>query len=250
MSAKHHITLFDVKCILDPPAWSPNTWRTRFVLNYKRLSYHTEWIAYPDIGNVLSSAGVPPTRSTAPLYTVPAIIDEMAYIGAIGMDVIINMAFMVMPNTVNILEGRELEYYVVGKKEMFGIGVEDMFPADKQDAMWTNLKEGLNRLSKLIESVKHGNGFLFGTTPTYADFVLCSQFIWFEKAGPKGGWEKIKEWNNGKWAGLYESLKYGKSHSFREEPMVRAYSLQLIFMKQQQYTRKAEDTKTDTSRAA
>ena len=33
----------------DGRAWSPNTWKVRSVLNYKKVPYQTEWIEFPDI---------------------------------------------------------------------------------------------------------------------------------------------------------------------------------------------------------
>jgi len=29
--------------------WSPNTWKIRAALNYKKVDYKTEWIEFPDI---------------------------------------------------------------------------------------------------------------------------------------------------------------------------------------------------------
>ena len=40
--------LFDIPG-KDGLAWSPNVWKVRAVLNYKKLPYKTEWIEFPDI---------------------------------------------------------------------------------------------------------------------------------------------------------------------------------------------------------
>ena len=50
---------------------------------------------------------------------------------------------------------------------------------------------------------------LFGTAdgPGYADFVLAAAFIWFDKTGPDGGWEKIKSWDGGKWAKVLKNVQ-------------------------------------------
>ncbi|KAJ2912607.1 hypothetical protein MD484_g7809, partial [Candolleomyces efflorescens] len=72
------ITFFDIPSTLPINAWSLNTWRTRFALNYKGLPYKTEWVEYPDIAGVLKGHGIGPTAhypDGAPYYSLPAILD-------------------------------------------------------------------------------------------------------------------------------------------------------------------------------
>ncbi|KAH7342055.1 hypothetical protein B0J17DRAFT_715195 [Rhizoctonia solani] len=56
--------------------WSPNTYKTRLTLNYKRLPYRVEYLSYPDIEPKLKELGV---RATNPIpgitYTLPMIAD-------------------------------------------------------------------------------------------------------------------------------------------------------------------------------
>ncbi|KIJ39884.1 hypothetical protein M422DRAFT_257200 [Sphaerobolus stellatus SS14] len=77
------ITFFDLPSVCKPQAWSPNTWKARFVLNYKRIPYKTVWVSYPDIEEtLLKLGGEGKATSTSrdnpskPLYTLPAILDE------------------------------------------------------------------------------------------------------------------------------------------------------------------------------
>lgn len=248
MPAKHLIKLYDVRCNLDPPAWSPNVWKTRFVLNFKKLPYTTQWLAYPDIGAILSAAGVPPTRTEKPYYTVPAIVDEvegrhpvaladslniatylertypqptifpggtervqMTYITAIHEHVFMAMFYMVIPTTTRILTGRDLGYYTASRKGFIGVALEEMFPPHKQEGMWAKLRQGLDQLSALIDSVRmgHRSRWLFSPvdTPSYADFDLGAIFIWFQKAGPEGGWARIRDLNGGKWRRHMDNLQ-------------------------------------------
>ncbi|KAH7923179.1 hypothetical protein BV22DRAFT_1036641 [Leucogyrophana mollusca] len=74
MSTANPITFFDLASTVGP--FSPLTWRTRYVLNYKNIPYRTEWVGFADVETVLVSNGVPPTSATKPKYTVPAIIDS------------------------------------------------------------------------------------------------------------------------------------------------------------------------------
>ncbi|KDQ11680.1 hypothetical protein BOTBODRAFT_67848 [Botryobasidium botryosum FD-172 SS1] len=71
------IILYDIISLADPPAWSPNVWRARFVLNYKRLPYKTIWVSLPDIASTLQSLGVEPSPAGMP-YTLPVIADPTA----------------------------------------------------------------------------------------------------------------------------------------------------------------------------
>ncbi|KAF9531528.1 hypothetical protein CPB83DRAFT_849185 [Crepidotus variabilis] len=75
------IIFYDIPSKLPGNAWSPNTWKTRFYLNYRRIPYKTEWIEYPDIKafsllHSISPTTIPPPSSDRePVYTLPAIHD-------------------------------------------------------------------------------------------------------------------------------------------------------------------------------
>ncbi|KAF9553715.1 hypothetical protein CPC08DRAFT_713510 [Agrocybe pediades] len=75
------IILYDIPSNIAGVAWSPNTWKTRFCLNYKGLPYKTEWVEYPDIEAHCKKLGIKPTGKNFwtggndDLYTLPAIYD-------------------------------------------------------------------------------------------------------------------------------------------------------------------------------
>ncbi|OCH88479.1 hypothetical protein OBBRIDRAFT_758180 [Obba rivulosa] len=59
-------------------AWSPNTWKTRYTLNYKGIPYKTVWVEYPDIAGLCKEIGAAPTSyepDGTPSYTLPVIKD-------------------------------------------------------------------------------------------------------------------------------------------------------------------------------
>ncbi|THU90805.1 hypothetical protein K435DRAFT_249049 [Dendrothele bispora CBS 962.96] len=61
-------------------AWNPNTWKTRYSLNYKGIPYKTIWVEYPDVASTLKAAGIAPHPTTrkpdgSPMYTLPVIVD-------------------------------------------------------------------------------------------------------------------------------------------------------------------------------
>ncbi|KIJ49082.1 hypothetical protein M422DRAFT_225713 [Sphaerobolus stellatus SS14] len=84
MSSEPKITLFDLTSILKPsPVWSINTWKVRYLLNYKRIPYKTVWVSFPDIEETLIKAGgegkTKLKKRDDPsklFYTLPAIKDE------------------------------------------------------------------------------------------------------------------------------------------------------------------------------
>ncbi|QRW07289.1 glutathione S-transferase [Ceratobasidium sp. AG-Ba] len=56
--------------------WSPNTYKTRLTLNYKRLPYRVKYISIADIQSKLKELGVPPsTHNPLFQYTLPMIAD-------------------------------------------------------------------------------------------------------------------------------------------------------------------------------
>ncbi|CDO68535.1 hypothetical protein BN946_scf184998.g32 [Trametes cinnabarina] len=72
------LVFYDIPGDVEGTAWSPNTWRIRYTLNYKQLPYTTTWVEYPSIASTCQSLGVPPTSawpSGAPMYTLPALHD-------------------------------------------------------------------------------------------------------------------------------------------------------------------------------
>lgn len=121
----------------------------RLLLNYKQIPYKTTWLHFPDIAPVLAAAGVPPTRSTAPMYTVPALIDgetvkadshaiaeyieatypdqpvslhsEAGINEAIHSHVVRLMAPLVIPGVPDLLDGRDAEYFFHIQRGVFGV---------------------------------------------------------------------------------------------------------------------------------
>ncbi|KAJ5108299.1 hypothetical protein N7456_004974 [Penicillium angulare] len=68
------VHLFDLYSDLPGPSksWSPNTLKTRVVLNFKSIPYTQSWHSYPDIKSLISNFDVPPNEQGRP-YTLPAI---------------------------------------------------------------------------------------------------------------------------------------------------------------------------------
>ncbi|PGH35976.1 hypothetical protein GX50_01146 [[Emmonsia] crescens] len=75
MANETPVHFFDITSILPTPSksWSPNTLRTRLVLNFKKIPYTQSFISYPDIAPLLKSLSVPPLQGGNYPYTLPAI---------------------------------------------------------------------------------------------------------------------------------------------------------------------------------
>ncbi|PPQ88435.1 hypothetical protein CVT25_011539 [Psilocybe cyanescens] len=95
------IIFYDIPSNTSECAWSHNTWKIRYALNYRNIPYRTEWIEYPDIEAHCIKLGIEPTgkvtvkpskttttttkdaESTSSdtvekdLYTLPAIYDPL-----------------------------------------------------------------------------------------------------------------------------------------------------------------------------
>lgn len=86
--------------------------------------------------------------------------------------------------------------------------VEDMFPPEKREMMWKGVKGALDKVVILAGERTIDSPWLFGgISPNYVDFSLCGMFIMLERVGPEGGWDKIKEWNDGIWLRLYDACR-------------------------------------------
>ncbi|KAG8843640.1 hypothetical protein FRB91_003224 [Serendipita sp. 411] len=75
MSDQGKIILYDIPSRLTPMAWSPNTWKARYVLNYKRLPYETVWVPYTEIASLWAELGLEPiTDGSIPFTTFLPVI--------------------------------------------------------------------------------------------------------------------------------------------------------------------------------
>lgn len=165
--------------------WSPNTAKTRMVLNYKRIPHKTTWLSYPDIAGTLESLGVAPANSSSPLsYTCPAIrhsgeviMDswpialhlERAFAGADSPSIFptpgaLPLAQLVhhhlyskvlpaamkllLPKIPAILDDRGAEYFRRTRKEWFGKPLEELCEDPEGD--WKRVGQEIAILSDML----------------------------------------------------------------------------------------------------
>ncbi|KAJ7758280.1 hypothetical protein B0H16DRAFT_1535682 [Mycena metata] len=220
------LTLFDLDS-KDGTPFSPKVWAIRLLLNYKQISYSTTWVGFADIGTVLPAAGVPPTRRSAPLYTVPAILDGeraisdsraiaeylertyparpvrlQAHKGVVETHILWPLVPLVVPNVVNILNERDTDYFVKSRRQIFRKELHEICPLSEREAAVQTLVDALTALAGLTAD-KNPEGWVFGAVePVYEDFELVGLFMWLKVGGLPGLWERIKDLNNGRWGAL------------------------------------------------
>ncbi|KAK0215058.1 hypothetical protein IW262DRAFT_261318 [Armillaria fumosa] len=82
------LTLYDIPSTLPSKGWSPNIYKVRYVLNYKGLPHHTEWVEFPDIEALYKRLGAQASETkpdgVTPHYTCPLLHD--ASTGALVSD--------------------------------------------------------------------------------------------------------------------------------------------------------------------
>jgi len=136
---------------------------------------------------------------------------QVAYVNAIDRLVTDRMIRMVVPYVLRILpEGQERDAFIRHKEAQLSIKIEDMFPPEKRDELWVAFKGGLDEVANMIDNIERrkGDDWPFGLgSPSWADFVLCSAFIWFDVAGPEGAWALVSTWHDGRWGRLYEDCR-------------------------------------------
>lgn len=220
---------------------------TRYALNYKGLPYKTEWLDTPDIEARAKAVGAPPTRTTAPFYTCPFIVDHST--GAAVSDSLIIFKYLdeTYPDSPRLIpEGTEAlqagcmaafssveplatpfiapilvpqlspggaAHWRKLYERFFGDGrVEDSLPTgEKRDLMWAKLKDEFGKVNAWrTAGAKAGQGpFVTGSSPIMLDLVIAALLIWFRTAWGEDSkeWGDVSKWDGGAWKTLLESLK-------------------------------------------
>ncbi|KAF5354239.1 hypothetical protein D9756_006990 [Leucocoprinus leucothites] len=229
------ITLYDIPGHTPQP-WAPNIWRIRFILNYKNLPYKTVWVDTANVESTLRSINAPPSavRSDGrPVYTLPVIVDPTRN----------PMQPEVLSNTNHIAEYLESAYparpvfpegsramqslFVHYIQEVFakpllpimiplshqqmhhGGGGMPMLQGSQREQAWGAVKEQFDFLAMIMDkNAGDGDGTVaMGREVTYADFALCSVLVWIERMAAHDGWTRVRGWNGGRWARLYERCR-------------------------------------------
>ncbi|KAF5328331.1 hypothetical protein D9619_013355 [Psilocybe cf. subviscida] len=241
------IILYDIPSTLKGNAWSPNTWKTRYALNFKGIPYKTEWVEYPDIEALCIKLGIPKSPFEDH-YTFPAIHDPStgAYLSdsweiAVYLektypdtpklfphntvalqhatftaydDNLAALWFTVLPDTNNILNPASEAYFRRTREKAFGKKMEELEAKGEEGVKeWKRYESGLK---KIADAYATSSGpFFMGDTPCYADLFVAAYLIWQRLVWGENSkkWKDVASWQGGRWAKLLKDLsKYETIH--------------------------------------
>jgi len=208
------IEFFDIPNNQSPPCgWSPNTFKTEIVLNYKKIPYKHTFLEYPDIAPTLKSLGARPYSDDIRPYTCPAIahpgtlphpIMESFAIAchldkhfpenpvfptagskalAAAIQRIINISVfplvapVMLPKTPKFLPERSAKYFQETRAEAFGMSLAEY----EKKADVPALLKALGQIGGILNQEE--GPFFMGTTPSYADFIVVGFLAWFRPHG-------------------------------------------------------------------
>ncbi|KAF7800305.1 hypothetical protein EIP86_011554 [Pleurotus ostreatoroseus] len=218
MSEADKLIFFDLPSA-DPKnlAWSPNTWKTRYVLNYKCIPYRTEWVEFPDIADVCTKYGAPPTSTKAdgsPYYTLPMIYDPKTRKAVVDSDAIARYLDETYPGTPPVfppgtaalqtalletlfpsvgepfffvllgrlapaLPARSKEYFLRTREKTFGKPLDQVCVGAEREAKFEAMEKGLDKIAAWMRTNGPGKGdLLLGDKVSYVDIQIVSILIW------------------------------------------------------------------------
>lgn len=246
MDASNPIILYDIPSPHPDKAWSPNTWKTRYCLNYKRLQYRTEWVEMPDLESLYAKLDLPavPMHTNVTYHSVPIITDPSTGRTISESLDIVRYLDETYPSTPRLIpEGNtmlihgfamlfakqtfghlvmlimsecklneaSLGFYEKTRPAYFGVPTyaDLKLTGEARRKEVESLKAGLDGIAKLYEVNGKGE-YVMGERLSYADVVVAAMLKWWSLNLPE--WEEVKGWNGGRWARALELMdeKYGQ----------------------------------------
>ncbi|KAF8628761.1 hypothetical protein AX15_003734 [Amanita polypyramis BW_CC] len=229
------IIFYDIPSVLPGKVWSPNTQKTRFTLNYKRIPFTTVWWEFNEIESKSKELGILPTGKKAdgsPLYTLPAIYDpstkkyisdsiliaeyldeqypntprvipdgtlalQHAYVAAFSSKFAV--AFPLLPDAeIKILNASSVKHIRNGVEADGKTIEEKALKGDERKEQWTKVKGSLSDVAGWIQ--KSGGPFLGGDKPIFSDFETAGWIFFLRAIFGKDSefWRDLLTWNDGR----------------------------------------------------
>ncbi|TDZ16441.1 Glutathione S-transferase-like protein ustS [Colletotrichum orbiculare MAFF 240422] len=223
------ITFYDLARRVKPNrCWSYNAWKTRLVLNYKKIPYTTAWVNHDTIGPTLEAIGIRANASEQGFpYTVPTIqlpgkaaitdsavivteLESLYPFPALNLDSDLQneadrVTFMTcmplfaiyMPEVArSIIEESTVPTFNNSREKRFGMTLEELERARGGEQAWKAAEPGMSAMKNLLTSRKMDEGpFILGSQVCYADFILVASLETLRKAG-NGMFERFLEWDS------------------------------------------------------
>ncbi|KAF8170580.1 hypothetical protein BJ912DRAFT_1047869, partial [Pholiota molesta] len=244
MDSSKPIIFYDLACLLHTTN-SPNTWKTRYALNFKRVQYKTEWVDRSDVVSVRTKLGLAPSSTFfdgSPFYTLP-IIQDLAT-GAIIGDSFDNALYLdrtypeathtpslFPPSTIALQrawnaqidaifapfailcihgiplnpETAELTKASLVFRSQVGKWEDFQLSDDQRTQQLAGFKEKLAGLATFYRDVE--SPFLGGENPIYADLIVGAWLAFCRIAMPAKEWEEVQTWQDGMWGKLDRALE-------------------------------------------
>ncbi|KAF9468316.1 hypothetical protein BDZ94DRAFT_779256 [Collybia nuda] len=241
-----NIIFYDIPSTTPGVPWSPNTWKTRYSLNFKGLPYTTVWVECPDIEATCKKIGALPTAKKidgSPLYTLPSIYDPSTGVAvsesteiaiyldttypntpklfppgshALQRDVLdahfrpstMAMLQFTMPAIFNVLNPVSQVFFRLTKEVVFGMTVEELSPKGKRrEEEWAKVRE---EFQVIHSRLPHENGpYIMGSKVSFLDFVVASHVMVIKDLLGEGSkeWNDMKTWNGGRWVALMKNVE-------------------------------------------
>ncbi|KAJ7735703.1 hypothetical protein B0H16DRAFT_1326996 [Mycena metata] len=237
------ITLYDIASTHPRQAWSPNTAKARYALNFKGIPHRTVFLEYLEIEPLLKKIGAKPTSETFPHYTLPVIYDPStntvvsdsieiaryldatyphsprlipkgttAFHYAFTDTIVATLAQPLLaynlPASLPFLNPASQSYFRRTREELFGgRRLEDVTPTGAAHVVeWLNVKESFGRVDGWIRKNSRGR-FVMGDTICYADFIVAGFLRWTKLVLSRDKWEDILSWHDGRWANLMKEME-------------------------------------------
>ncbi|KJA20279.1 hypothetical protein HYPSUDRAFT_189028 [Hypholoma sublateritium FD-334 SS-4] len=239
------IIFYDLLSTLPHKAFSPNTWKTRYCLNFKGIPYRTEWVDFIEIEGVYKKLGLVPSSykpDGSPTYLLPVIHDistgvsvadslliaeylEKTYPvpslfpnNTIAFQSIFDNAVrdaalkpqrrFTIPDIFSVVSLQSKDYFRRTREAAFGKPLEEIAPqGDEAVAEWAVVKAGWGTIDSWY--IKSGGPFILGDTVSWADFVVGSWLIWARTIWGEESqkWKDYASWHNGRWLKVLDDLK-------------------------------------------
>ncbi|KAL7934340.1 hypothetical protein V8C35DRAFT_280084 [Trichoderma chlorosporum] len=202
-------TLFDIPTKAPQVSWSPNTWRTRLLLNYKGIDYKTEWVEYPDIGPRLNQH-VPPNEKgrkfTLPAiqmpdgsyvmdsYKIADIIEEKHPEPKVALNTPVQARFrdamvqfmeqlapIYIPGVAQKVLGEgSLDYFHATRQEDVGMPLDD-FRKQNAPGAFDRAEPFAQEITALLNETS--GPFFLGDVVSYTDILWASTLLFFNRIG-------------------------------------------------------------------
>ncbi|KZO93192.1 hypothetical protein CALVIDRAFT_566679 [Calocera viscosa TUFC12733] len=185
--------------------FSPNLWKVRLALRYKRIPFDTVWLTYPDIKPTVGShcqqdvdAPTLPViqhgavwvhdsfsiiqylertfPSTPPLLypSLPTISFFEKYYTSLLFE---STRPHLLPKIPTILDPRGAEYFARTRRERLGMPLSEY-------AQGASVQDWKSTLGVAVRQIAETGQYVFGEILSYADLLILSLLLWMHKLDP------------------------------------------------------------------